>query len=283
MRNKLFLIINLKNVNVSFTLMFLLITTFGFAQSKLTFSSGLQFLGNNFSDGNNHISTYFYNGLRYDEPDYSISFSIPIVFTGNGSFNQVGNMMLPANASSSNANKSSFMHGGSMNTNMSSINIGLGDFYLFGSYYLAKQNSRIPGIAFDIYAKFPTATSSLNLGTGKFDYSFAVSLKENFGSVLVYSQIGYLILGDSDSLNYSNPITLSIGLGSNFNTLNHALYLNYESYSSILNGTSSPEQISLGYNYIANKDLSYVFILSYGLNSSASDLSLSGGINLGIL
>lgn len=276
---------NSKNIILFLSILLMFIFSFvdkSNAQDKLFYNGYVQFAGNKFSDGGTHYTTYIYNGLRYQTKDYSLSFTIPIIFADNNSLTQIGNMVFTDNNSKDGTALQNNTMGHGVN-NMSSMQIGIGDLYVYGSYNLLSPNYNPLQISLDGYIKVPTAVSSFNYGTGQFDYSLSLSLKKNYQSILLYTQIGYLVLGDTKTIEYKDPLTVSLGIGTNFNSLIHALYLEYDSYSTVLNGFSSPKQISLGYSYIVNPSLSYSIITSYGLNSSVSDFLISGGINIGLL
>lgn len=259
------------------------------AQGKFLGSVTLQVVGGNFSDGSHYVSTYVYGGLRYQEQRFNFNLSIPIVFAGNGSFTQVGGIYIPNRHNGDDSggmwHNDSTSHGSMMddeNGMMSSLNAGIGDLYLYGSYKVFLQENVLPEISLDSYVKFPTATSSLNIGTGKFDFNIAVSLRKTFNKFLFYTQLGYLFVGKTEGTDVVNPVTFSIGIGTYLGKGNHALFAGYDSYSTIVNGFASPKQFALGYSYIVNPDLNYNFITSFGLNNSTSDFSLSGGIYFGI-
>lgn len=80
--------------------------------------------------------------------------------------------------------------------------------------------------------------------------------------------------------NVLNPLTISPGIGYAFMNGEHSIILGYDSYSTVVRGSESPEQIAVGYNYMIKRGLFLNFITSKGLNNSTSDYSFSGGINL---
>ena len=259
------------------------------AQGSFMGNATLQVVGGNFSDGTHFVSTYVYGGIRYQEQRFNLNANIPIVFAGSGSFTQVGDIYIPNRHDGEDTGgmwHDDPVDDGSMMDDtdgmMSSLNAGIGDLYLYGSYKLFLQENALPEFSLDSYIKFPTATSSLNIGTGKFDFSLAVSLRKTFDRFLFYTQLGYLFVGKTEGTDVVNPVTFSIGIGAYLGNRNHALFAGYDSYSTIVNGFASPKQFAIGYSYIVNPTLSYSFISSFGLNNSTSDFSLSGGINFGI-
>jgi hypothetical protein len=259
------------------------------AQGNFMGNATLQVVGGNFSDGAHYVSTYVYGGFRYQKKGFNLSANVPLVFAANGSFTQVGGIYIPNRHNGENTegrwHDNSNDHGSMMDDTtgmMSSLNAGIGDLYLYGSYKLLLQENAMPEFSLDSYIKFPTATSSLNIGTGKFDFNIAVSLRKTFNRFLFYTQLGYLFVGKTEGTDVVNPVTFSIGIGVYLGKGNHALFAGYDSYSTLVNGYAAPKQFALGYNYIVSPTLSYSFISSFGLNNSTSDFSLSGGINFGI-
>ncbi len=257
----------------------------GIAQSKFSGNASVQFLGGN-AGGGHYVSTYVYGGLRYQEERFNLSLNIPVVLNSDGSFTQVGGIFVPNGHNDGDEDHGGMFHDGSMMEDgtgmMSSLDVGLGDLYLYGSYKLVMQKDVLPEISLDGYVKFPTATPGMNIGTGKYDFNIAVSLRKTISRFLFYTQIGYLFLGKTDNAEVVDPVTFSIGAGVLLGSGNHGLFVGYDSYSTIVRGFASPKQIAIGYSYYVNPDLSYSFITSFGLNDSTSDFSLSGGINFGI-
>lgn len=270
-----FFLISLSNVSI--------------AQGSFIGNATLQVVGSNFSDGTHYVSTYVYGGLRYQEQRFNLNVNLPIVFASKGSFTQVGGIFIPNRHYGKDTAgmwyDESNMYGSMMddtNGMMSSLNAGIGDLYLYGSYKLLLQENVLPEISLDGFIKFPTATTSLNIGTGEYDFNVALSLRKTLNRFLFYTQLGYLIVGKTEGTDVTNPVTFSIGIGVYLGNGNHALFAGYDSYSTLVNGFVAPKQFALGYRYIVNQLLSYSFISSFGLNNSTSDFSLSGGINFGI-
>jgi len=256
------------------------------AQTKFYGNATLQFVGGNISDGSHYVSTYVYGGLRYQGQRLNLNLNIPVVFNRKGSFTQIGGIYVPNGHKDNDENHEGMFNHGSMmknNTTMnSSLDIGIGDLYLYGDYKLILQKNMLPEISLDGFVKFPTASSDLKIGTGKYDFNVAVSLRKTFSKFLFYTQIGYLFLGKTETADVVDPITFSIGAGRLLGAGNHAIYIGYDSYSTIVKGFASPKQLAIGYSYHVNPKLSYSVITSFGLNDSTSGFSISGGVNFGI-
>lgn len=253
------------------------------AQDRFSVNTSLTAVGGNLPDGSQNIAYYLYGGLRYQAQDYYLSLSLPLVFNSSGSFTQLGGMYIPnGNGNdSSGSMQGSGSQGSMMNGGMgiSNLNAGIGDMYVYGSYNLIKETNSLPSFSTDGFVKFPTASSSLNIGTGKFDFNLAVSARKFIGTFSFYVQTGYLFLGNSADANIENPVTFSAGIGNNFGGGNHLLLIEYDSYSTVVTGFASPKQLSLGYTYLINSKLGYTMIGSVGLNNSTSDFTISAGFN----
>lgn len=254
------------------------------AQDRFSINTSLTAVGGNLSDGSHNIAYYLYGGLRYQAQDYYLSLSLPLVFNSSGSFTQLGGMYIPNGNDSSGSMHGSGSHSSMMNGSqgMSDLNAGVGDMYVYGSYTLVNETNSLPGFSTDGFVKFPTASPSLNIGTGKFDFNLAVSARKFIGNFLFYLQAGYLFLGNSSEANIKNPITFSAGIGNNLGGGNHLLLIEYDSYSTIVTGFASPKQLSLGYTYLINSKLGYTMIGSVGLNNSTSDYTISAGFNFNL-
>lgn len=269
----------------SVIIFFIVIGTFSFtaAQDRFSINTSLTAVGGNLSDGSHNIAYYLFGGLRYQAQDYYLSLSLPLVINSTGSFTQLGGMYFP---NGNGNNTGGGMHGsggkGSMmngSLGMSNLKTGIGDMYVYGSYTLVKESNSLPAFSTDGFIKFPTASPSLNIGTGKFDFDLAVSARKFIGTFSFYLQTGYLFLGNSSGTNIENPVTFSAGIGNNFGRGKHLLLIEYDSYSAIVTGYASPKQLSLGYTYLISSKLGYTMIGSAGLNNSTSDFTISAGFN----
>lgn len=256
------------------------------AQGRFTANTSLAAVGSNLSDSTQNMAYYLNGGIRYQAQDYYLSLSLPLVFNSSGSFTQLGGMYIP---NGNGNNTGGGMHGsggqGSMmngSEGMSSLNAGFGDMYLYGSYTLIKETNSLPAFSTNGFVKFPTASPSLNIGTGKFDFNLAVSVRKFIGTFLFFVQGGYLFLGNSNESNIENPLMFSAGIGNNFACGKHLFLLEYDSYSTIVTGYSSPKQLSLGYTYFIIPGLSFTTNGSVGLNSSTSDFIISAGFNFNL-
>jgi len=254
------------------------------AQDRWYTNTSLQMVRGQSQDGSKNNSFYFYNGLRYQAQMFSLSLNLPLVFRGSSSSTQIENpivqQLLKSEANTNDITEPSAVNDGMMSA--SDFNIGIGDLYLNGNFTLLKESDYLPALYIGGYVKIPTATSSFNIGTGEFDYQGSLGLRKYFNRFSVYAKVGYLVLGRVEDAEISDPITVNVGLGYRFDGGRNSILLAYDSYSTIIQGVDSPEQISFGYSYALSKSMFITTIVSKGLNDSTSDYTVSGGISFEI-
>lgn len=242
-------------------LVFFFVTVNLTAQDKWYYYSSLQVLGSSRQSN----SYFLYNGIRYQAQDLYLSLNIPLVFNHD-------------NALSTNTGTTSEDILGNDGTGVLD-KINFGDIYINGSYKIIPESESFPSVSVEGYIKLPTAPTDSYVGSGSSDYQAALGLRKILGNFFLYGQIGYLFFGTQDE-NILNPLTISSGIGYAFGKGKHSIIIGYDSYSTVIQGTDSPEQIAAGYNYMIKQGLFLNFITSKGLNNSTSDYSFSGGINL---
>lgn len=245
------------------------------AQEHWYVSTAFQIIGSKFRDETAHNSYYLYGGVRYQAQKFNLSVSMPVVYDSGNQFIRVGNSGLSdSHMDGSNDNDSTDI--------LSPINVGLGDIYLNGSFKLMEGKKVLPSVSINGYIKFPSASTHLGIGTGEYDFQLALGLRKYINNFSFFGQFGYLYLGKSVVSESIIPFTLSLGIGYAFGYGKHSILLTYDSYSTIIQGFTSPEQLGLGYNYLITKRVFLTSIASVGLNSPTSDYTLSTGFNIGI-
>ncbi len=252
------------------------------AQGKWYFNSSLQTVGSKYDDGSSHNSFFLYNGITYQSGPVYLNFNFPLVVTSSNTFTQIENTFIPNNHMGRDSRHwfNGFPHmSDSEGRTSDSPAFGIGDFYINASYELIKEKNILPSFSLDGYIKLPTASDKLGIGTGEYDYQIALGAKKYLSGFMFYAQLGYLFLGKIEGTEISNPLTFSAGAAYILDNKKHSFYIGYDSYSTIIQGTSSPKQLGFGYNYLINQGLLLNTILSIGLNSSTSDYIFSIGLN----
>ncbi|MFZ5948618.1 MAG: hypothetical protein ACOYU5_11740 [Stygiobacter sp.] len=253
-------------------LFLLLLTNFKItAQDGWYFTSSVQVNGGKyvFDSYNNLFSIY--SNLRYQNGNMGITVSLPLIMSGNNSTNQTGGMMFQSDNSGT---KATAMNNG--------FNIGIGDLYSYLDYKIISDYDSGIDLFVNAQVKVPTAVTSMNIGTGKYDFGGSITLRKSLESFVGFVDLGYLNIGDPDSVIYKNPFTYGIGLGKFFNYGEYSLLLYYTGYTKIIEEYDAPKQLSLGMNYRASETIILTLISSKGFGNTSPDFTLSGGVRIKI-
>ncbi len=279
--------------NVLFLFAILWAGTFSvFGQSSWSINASLQYARGNYLSSETLNSWYLYGGIRYEHNDLSAALSIPFIASNGQNISQIGNIYIPNHMGSgsqsmggmgSGGHGGNVMGGSSLTSTSASENYGIGDLYFFTNYNLLNQFTSPLGISLGGFIKFPTASTANGFGTGKFDFSLSGTLRKAIGSFLVYGSVGYIFIGDPDSIDYNDPVTFNAGIGKSFAEGNFSLLLSYSIYSKLLDIYEKPQQLSLGANIKSGDKINYTLIGSAGLSNSTPDFAFSVGLryNLG--
>ncbi len=255
------------------------------AQGKWYYNTSIQTVGSSFDDGSTHNSFFLFNGITYQSSLIYLNINIPVVASSSNTFTQIENTFVPNNHMGG-SNNEWFNNQNHMNsadgTMTDTPSFGLGDMYINGSIQVVDEYDFLPSFSLDGYVKIPTASENLGIGTGYFDFQIALGTRKYSNNFIFYAQLGYLFLGKEAGSDLTDPVTFSAGIGYTLTNRRHSFLLGYDSYSTIIQGTASPKQLGLGYNYLIKNGLFFTAIVSAGLNSSTSDYTASVGLNLEI-
>ena len=156
---------------------------------------------------------------------------------------------------------------------------GIGDIYLYGNAKLLGKTHKFSGVFLNSQIKIPIANIEKGLGTGEYDYGLNLLLKKSLKSFNLFSDIGFLVIGDSEDFTYNDPLTWGAGIGKSFRNGRYSTSVYYQQYSKIFDAYEPPRQISLGINYRLNKGI----ILSLAGIKGFSEISPNVGLNGSIL
>ncbi len=251
-------------------------------------NTSLQLAGGNFIYNSYSNIFSFYGGIGYQNNNFGISFSIPVVGNQNNFVSQAGGMMLPIG--NPNSNSSSPGGGGMMGSrnpmsgsrSPAGMNWGIGDLYLFSNYQLLSESDFFSDVTINAQVKFPTASTHMGIGTGQFDYGASFTFRKSLDTFVAIADLGYLNIGDPSGATYENPFTYAFGLGKFFNDGEYSLLLFYSAYTEVVKGYESPKQISLGLNYNISENLIFTGIGSAGLSKFTPAYTFSAGMRFGI-
>lgn len=257
------------------------------AQSNWYINTNIQLAGGNFIYNSYSNIFSFYGGIGYQNNNFGISFSIPVVGNQNNYISQTGGMMLPIGNQSGNSTSPGGGMMGNRNpmsgsSSVAGMNWGVGDLYLFSNYQLLSQDSFYSDVILNAQFKFPTASTHMGIGTGQFDYGASVTFRKSFDTFVAIADLGYLNIGDPSGITYENPFTYAFGLGKFFNDGEYSLLLYYSAYTEIVKGYESPKQISLGLNYKTSENMTFTGVGSAGLSKFTPAYTFSAGVRFGI-
>ena len=159
-------------------------------------------------------------------------------------------------------------------------NGGIGDVLLKGSFYLLEETAQPLDLSLVGKLKFPTASHSKDLGTGKFDEGFgAEASKRILKDWTLFSDVYYTILGTpAGEDTFRNQFTFDIGAGYQIiSPLNLSLF--FEQKTAIVAGTSAPRDVNFNAEYQLTHDFRLFGTVLAGLSDGSSDFGLTAGVS----
>jgi hypothetical protein len=106
--------------------------------------------------------------------------------------------------------------GGGASTATRTTESGIGDIVAAATYNAIDGGDNGFVVDFTGRIKFPTASESKSLGSGKTDYAVQVNVDKNFGAPYVSAGLGYKVLGEPDGVSFDNVVYGSLGGGYKF-------------------------------------------------------------------
>ncbi len=157
---------------------------------------------------------------------------------------------------------------------------GLGDIRLKGKYYWLEEVDWRPAVDVAGWVKFPTASASDGLGTGRFDVGFGPDLVKRFGSLITFADL-QAVLRDrpSGSTIKSTRFDYSVGVG-------YPLTSRFTGYVSLDGGTKSstnskaPLEVVFSGTYKMMKNLGLNGFISAGLSKGSPDVGAGAAITI---
>jgi hypothetical protein len=160
---------------------------------------------------------------------------------------------------------------------------GIGDVILRGRYYIVEEQDYVPLIALTGRFKFPTATASQGLGTGKFDHGYGVEVSKLIGqSWMVFFDAGYNFIGDPDradgsgTLGLRNQYWYDVGTGY-YVTKELLTSVYFEEYRALRQGLPNARDVFFSTNYRLSPAWRVNGGVAVGLSNGAPDYVASIG------
>jgi Putative MetA-pathway of phenol degradation len=156
---------------------------------------------------------------------------------------------------------------------------GLGDIVAAITYNLI--NGGDSGFVVDLTGriKFPTASESRGLGSGKADYAAQLNVDKNFaGGAYLSAGLGYRVLGEPSGITYDNVTYGSLGGGYKFSK-DTSVGVSYDWATAAVDGATRPQEVSIYASHFINDNYKISGVIYAGLSNANPDVG--GGLALG--
>ncbi|GAB4341781.1 MAG: hypothetical protein Kow0037_28620 [Calditrichia bacterium] len=163
---------------------------------------------------------------------------------------------------------------------MNHLQMGVGDLYLYANWEVSRFWSGKVSLSLNGQLKAPTATKSLNYGTGEWDFGAGFNFRYSHGTYSFLTEIGYRNIGDPDAQLYRNPLTIGAGIGKLLLDGKMSFLIYYQQYSEVIKGYQAPRQFSTGILYQLSPRLLLNASVLLGVSEISPDYALSLGFDL---
>ena len=155
---------------------------------------------------------------------------------------------------------------------------GIGDAYAYLKYRVWEEGKKYPALTLKPLVKFPTASQSKGLGSGRSDFALTAAFSKSFPGIHIYSDATYTVFGEkhvNDQFSFGLAGEVEVGKGFNF--------VSEVRYGSNFNSTRKDDPAT----FLAGLQAEFagaVFdaAVTVGLNHSAPDYIFSVGVTLKI-
>lgn len=253
--------LNLKSLFI-FTL---LCPTVAFSDPRYTVSSGIDYSTGKYGDSESTDITYIPIVVKYENEATTIKLTLPWVeIKGPGDVVGLDGIVVKNQLNRKRMYSS-----------------GVGDIVLSGTRSLGSFGDINP-ITIDLTGKvkFATASKSKGLGTGENDYTAELSAYKSLSTALViFGDVGYKLMGDSNELNLNNVWFTSAGLSFQYSPNIHTgIMADYRQKT--LNRADPLREISTFASYRFNQHYKLQTYLTHGYSDASPDWGV--GTMLGI-
>ena len=155
---------------------------------------------------------------------------------------------------------------------------GLGDLVGSAGYRVVDNLLTGVQVVASVRVKFPTASASQGLGTGRTDVGGAASVRKRFDSGWLYGEIGYLALGSPAGVDLRNAVTWGAGGGKRVAS---RVFLLASAFGNtpVLSGYDAPAEVGAGVGVRLADRLNVTAIPSVGLSHASPRYGLTVGLS----
>ncbi|MES0328315.1 MAG: DUF3187 family protein [Gammaproteobacteria bacterium] len=241
----------------------MLISSGAVADGQLNLSLGYEQTSGDYGLTNDTDITTIPFVAQYTEGTWRVTLTIPYIsVTGDGSIvpgshgGTGGHGMMNTTGSGGALVQETHSGAGDITTSVSHAFLPANDHYMF--YELTGS------------VKWGTASARDNLGTGENDFSLKLFSKYEKHNLKPFASVGYIFVGDTQSVNYNDALFASAGLVYHFAaTTSFSVVYDYQQATS--DGSDDGRMASLYINRALNRQWSANVYLLKGLSDSEAD------------
>lgn len=157
---------------------------------------------------------------------------------------------------------------------------GIGDVQLKGKYFWIQETDTQPSVDLAGRIKFPTASESDGLGTGRFDVGFGPELLKWFGSFFLLGDVELVLRDKPDNSTIkSTRVDYSVGGGYSW-TDRLTTTLTLDGGTQTNSGTDAPLELVLSGVYKMTESVSATTFVLGGLTDGSPDFGAGVGITV---
>jgi Putative MetA-pathway of phenol degradation len=226
---------------------------------------------------------FFFNGLSFTSETFTLAATIPLIYQSSPYVSYTGVGVLPSGGSESSAVSQRQGREPVLVPEIAEYNqYGVGDPVIAAGLTLVRESRSGPAIQISGQIKAPLASVEKGFGTGEWDYSAGLGLSKRLGSVFLFADVGYWILGDLPELELRNAWTYAFSIGHALAGGKLALMASYSGITEVIAGVAPPSSLALGFSARVGGGSSLMLNAAFGLSEASPDLSLSVGWSIGL-
>lgn len=225
----------------------------------------------------------FLNGLSFSSGRFSLTASLPLIYQSTPYVSYTGVGVLPSGGTESEAvGRRQGREPIVVPEVVEFTQYGLGDPIVTAGLTVLRESPSAPAIQLSGTAKPPLASVERGFGTGEWDWGAGISLSKRLGSVFLFADASYWVLGDMPDLELKDAWAWGISIGHSFGQGKYALIASYHGFGQVIETIAPPSSFGLGLSIKVGGKSALMLHSSFGLSESSPDLALSLGWSIGL-
>lgn len=226
---------------------------------------------------------FFFNGLSFTSERFTLAATIPLIYQSSPYVSYTGLGVLPSGGTESSSVSQRQGREPVLVPEVVEYNqYGVGDPVITAGLTLVREGRSVPAVQISGTVKAPLASVEKGFGTGEWDASAGLGLSKRLGSVFLFADVGYWILGDLPELELKNAWSYAFSFGHAFSGGKLALMASYSGITEVIAGVAPPSSLGLGLSVRVGGGSSLMLNAAFGLSEASPDLSLSLGWSIGL-